>query len=196
MAQCRAWRDDELAIQDLRDLVIRHSAKILVRSTAAGGRTAHDWSLAPPTHGDGWRRPKASRGRPRCQSANHRLPVYAAVRCLLPLLIPRACVLLPGHWIHPSTAGRPLRVALADLLDGRHERAQGGNDASGGEVHKPHRTVSATESRLIGSTSRSLDIPWTVNGRCLTLWQKRRRVHPAPVPLFEDVERVILGHAR
>ena len=51
------------------------------------------------------------------------------------LLIACACILLPGHWIHPSTAGRPLGIALAELLHGRRERAQRSDHTGWGDVH-------------------------------------------------------------
>lgn len=51
------------------------------------------------------------------------------------LLIACACILLPGHWIHPSTARRPLGIAFAELPHGRRERAQRGGDMGCGDVH-------------------------------------------------------------
>ena len=52
------------------------------------------------------------------------------------LLIACACILLPGHWIHPSTAGRALGITFAKLLHGRRERAQRGDDTGCRDVHR------------------------------------------------------------
>ncbi len=51
------------------------------------------------------------------------------------LLIACACILLPGHWIHPSTAGRALGITFAKLLHGRRERAQRGDYTGCRDIH-------------------------------------------------------------
>ena len=53
------------------------------------------------------------------------------LRASLLRLIAFACVLLPGHWIHPSTAGRRMHVTIEHLTESCGERGELYADSSG-----------------------------------------------------------------